>query len=451
MEQMHANTIDQYNIFIEKHKTNNLMQIRLSNVNDNTCVFICTIDDVRFEQFKIEQSLYVTFDQFVNLINEMMEKCRHRQMNIMVTVTKGNYPPIANEPSAYQLQFFEKGAFKNLIHISLPLVPAPYDVILFHINQTYAQINEENRILMQKNMNFQADLMQKGEQIDRLNGAVAGLKTGLSEQEKLFKEKYKHQLAQLEADVKDMSNLKMQQTQDYERQISTLKNRIDSLHKENFTLGEQLKQEKKQLELTCNDNKKAINSIGELNQQINLMKGERMTQTNVVQKHDQTVTDLRKQIQMLEQQVAEYQKRSQELVAEIQAEKNISQKKKDAVKMLTEDVYNANTIIRRQAVEIEKLKRKVELRTEVALKQEQVIRETGKGKENASDLITQIDTDLKRHAEQSQETERRLDMLRDKTNLIQDKYRNRIDEIYAKLHSISPSTSSTNISTKLYH
>lgn len=448
MEQMHANTIDHYNICIEKHKSANLMQIRLSNVNDNTCAFICTIDDGRFEQFKIEQSLYVTFDQFVNHITEMMEKCRHKQMNIMVTMADGNHrPPAPTDTQSYQLQFYEKGAFKNLIHISLPVISAPYEVILFHINQIYAQINEENRILMQKNMNFQMDSMQKGEQIERLNGVISGLKTGLGEQEKTLKDKYRHQLAQMEADFKDLSNGKAQQAQDYEKQMAAIKSRIDSMNKDNFTLSEQLKVEKKQLESVRSDHKKAMHSIGELNQQLNLMKGERMGQLNLVQKHDQIVLDLRKQVNTLEHQMSEQEKRNHEMAAELQAQKNITQKKKDSLKMLTEDVYNANTIIRRQAVEIEKLKRKVELRTEVALKQEQVIRETG-GKENAGDIMRKIDGDLKQHAEQNQDTERRIQMLRDKTNKIEDKYRDRIDEIFAKLHAISPSTSSTNITTK---
>lgn len=450
MEQMHANTVDHYNICIEKHKTGNLMQIRLSHVNDNTTVFICTIDDGRFEQFKIEQSLYVAFEQFVNHITEMMEKCRHKQMSIMVTTSGAAVRQLAGcaDTQSYQLQFYEKGAFKNLIHISLPIIPAPYEVILFHINQTYAQINEENRILLQKNMNFQMDSMQKTDQIERLNGMIAGLKSGFAEQEKALKEKYRQQLAQLEADHKEMASAKAQQAQDYEKQVAGHKARADAMVKEKSTLGEQLKAEKKQNELLRSDNQKAMHSIGELNQQLNLMKGERLAQLNVGQRHDQMVTDLRKHTQMLEQQLAEQQKRCQEMMAEIQAEKNIGQKKRDALKMLTEDVYNANTIIRRQAVEIEKLKRKVELRTEVALKQEQVIRDSGKGKakENVGDVMQKIDVDLRRHAEQSQETERRLQMLRDKTNLIEDKYRDRIDEIFAKLHAISPSTSSTNVS-----
>lgn len=446
MEQIHANTIDHYNICIEKHKNSNIMQLRLSNVNDNTNVFICTIDDGRFEQFKVEQSLYVTFDQFVNHITEMMEKCRHKQMSIMVTMVNGANHELAGcvGSQSYQLQFYEKGAFKNLIHISLPIIPAPYEVILFHINQTYAQINEENRILMQKNMNFQMDSMQKSDQIERLNGIIAGLKTALGEQEKALKDKYKHQLAQMEADQSEMSNDKLHQAQEYEKQIAAQKNRIDTMRKENFTLGEQLKAETRQNELLRIDNKKSLNSIGELNQQLNLMKGERAANLNVLQRHDQIVTDLRKQVQSLEQQLTEQQKRNQEMMAEVQAEKNISQKKKDALKMLTEDVYNANTIIRRQAVEIEKLKRKVELRTEVALKQEQVIRESGKGKENMGDVMKKIDVNLKQHAEQNQETELRLQILRDKTNLIENKYRDRIDEIFAKLHAISPSPSPTN-------
>lgn len=446
-DQLHTNQMESFSFFIEKHKSLNLIQIRLSNAHDSSLVFICTIDDEKFQQFKIEQSLHVTFEAFVNQISEMVEKCGQRKMNGLLTINNNENQHIDTFQSM-RLEFYEKGTFKNLIHISLPIMSAPLEVILFHINHTTAQIQEENRILMQKNMNFQMELTQKSEEIDCLNGVINGLKSNLNEQEKIFREKYKEQLMRLESEIKEMTNKKNYQTQEFDKQINAFKNRIETLVKENFTLSEQWKSENKQNMQLRNDNKKSINKIAELNQQLDQLNNERMCQRTSVKKNDQIVLDLRQQLKDLEQKMMKCDKENQELMAEVQAEKNICQIKKDALKMATEDICNANTIIRRQAAEIELLKRKVDLRTEVALKQEQVIREAGKGKENLGDLMKQIDVAIKENAEKNQETEHKLKSIRDRTNLLEDKYRDRIDDIYSKLHSISPSASSTNCNSR---
>lgn len=434
-EKMHANSIDDYNFCIEKHKTMNLIQIRLSSVRDNTSVFICTIDNTKFENFKVEQNLYVTFETFVNHITEMVEKCRQKRMNILLTMENSGFEP--SKAQKYRLQFYEKGTFKNLEHISLPIESAPFEVILFHINQTYAYSQEENRILIQKNNNLQLELAQRDGQIDMLNGAINGMKNNLSEQEISFKERLKEHTNRLEIEIKELNDVKNYQTQEFEKQIAAFKARVETLMKENYTLTEQIQSEQKQTSKLRADGKKALNVISNLNQQIEQLNGERLNQQNVVQKNDKCVTDLRKQVNDLEQKMMMYKKQKQELLAELEAERNICQIKKDGLKMATEDICNANTIIRKQATEIEMLRKKVELRTEVALKQEQLIREAGKGKENLGNLMEKINDALKQNTEQSKDTDSRIQSIRDRTNLIESKYRDRIDDLYDKICTIS--------------
>lgn len=441
-EKVHANSIDDYNFCIEKHKTMNLIQIRLSSVRDNTSVFICTINDSKFEHFKLEQNLYVTFEAFVNHITEMVEKCRQKQMNVLLTMANGVFEP--NKGQIFRLQFYEKGTFKNLEHLSLPIESAPYEVILFHINQTYAYSQEENRILLQKNNNLQLELAQKDDQIDLLNGAVNGLKLKLNEQERFLKERYKEQFTRFENEIKELNDAKIYQTQEFEKQISAFKARVESLMKENYTLTEQLQNETKQTaKLRC-DGKKALSTIAGLNKQLDQMNSERANQQSAVQKGDKIANDLRQQIKELEQKLLSYKKQKQELLAEIEAGRNICQMKKDGLKMATEDICNANSIIRKQAAEIEKLRKKVELRTVVALKQEQLIQEAGKGKENLGDLVEKVNEALQQTAEQNRDTETRIKSIRDRTNLIESKYRDRIDDLYDKLCTISQPPNSNN-------
>lgn len=434
-DKTHANSIEDYNFCVEKHKTMNLIQIRLSSVRDNTSVFICTIDDAKFEHFKLEQALYVTFESFVNHITEMVEKCRQKQLNILLTMTTSCFEPTKNE--MFRLTFYEKGTFKNLEHITLPIEAAPYEVILFHINQTYAYSQEENRILLQKNTNLQLELAQKDDQMDMLNGVINGLKINLNEQEKVYKDRCKEQLTRLEMEIKEINDARNYQTQEFEKQIAAFKARVESLMKDNYTLNEQLQNEAKQTAKLRNDSKKAMSTIAGLNQQIEQLNAERVNQQTAVQKNDKTVSDLRTQINGLEQKMLMYKKQKQELLAELEAEKNICKIKKDGLKMATEDICNANSIIRKQAAEIETLKKKVEQRTEVALKQEKLLRESGKGKENLGSLMEKINDALKQTSELNKDTEHNIQTIRDRTNIIESKYRDRIDDLYDRICTIS--------------
>lgn len=443
-ERVQANSIEDYNFCIEKHKTMNLIQIRLSSIRDNTSVFICTIDNTKFENFKLEQSLYVTFEAFVNHITEMVEKCRLKQMNVLLTMVNRTFEPTKTQ--MFRLQFYEKGTFKNLEHISLPIESAPYEVVLFHINQTYAYSQEENRILLQKNNNLQLDMAQKDDQIELLNGMINGLKLNLSEQENVMKERCKEQLTRLEIEIKDIHDAKNYQTQEFEKQISAFKTRVETLMKENYTLNDQIQSETKQAAKLRAEGKKAMNMIAGLNQQIEQLNGERMNQMSSVQKNDKIVSDLRKQVNDLEQKILLYKKQKQELLAEIEAEKNICQIKKDGLKMATEDICNANSIIRKQAAEIDMLRKKVELRTEVALKQEQMLRDSGKGKDSLNNLMENIKVAMKQNTALNKDTENHIKSIRDRTDLIESKYRDRIDDLYDKICTITqPNSANDNL------
>lgn len=433
-EQMYANTIENFNVSIEKHKSMNLVQIRLCSVRDNTLIYICTIDDIRFEQFKMEQMLFVTFDSFLNHITEMMEKCRNKIINITLTTVNGTN--LTTHDDEFQLQFYEKGTFKNLVHISIPIMPAPYEVILFQINQTYARLQEENRILLQKNIHFQTELTQRAEQIEQLNGIINGMRTTLNDQENFFKDAHKDKLMRLENETKNAIDAKNYQIQELEKQINAYKMRIDSMAKENAGLVEKLNFETKQNAQLRSDGRKALNKIDNLNKKLELHDNERLDQVHIIQKNDEIISDLRKQNKDLEQQISKYEKRNHELLAELQAEKNICQIKKDGLKIATEDICNANTIIRRQANEIETLRKKINLRTEVALKQEKVIREASKGKENVGSLIERMDEDMQQISKQNQETQMKIDSIRDRANVMEGKYRDRIDDLHDRIQII---------------
>lgn len=441
-----AKTIEQrFNLTIEKHKTINLIQIRVASVNDKTMIFLCSVDDARFEQFKIEQSLHVTFEYFVKHITQMFDDCRANKLNMLIVLgTNG-------QNDRGHLQFYEKGTFKNLIHISLPIERAPIEVILFYVNESYAKLQEQNRMLAQNNNGLTMELQQKADQLNATAEMVNQLRAELNEQQKLHTSKQKEQMARLEQEFKHVSDSKDFQKQELEKQVSAFRARIDTLVKENYASKEQNRAEMKVSAQLRSENKKLNDCVADLQMQLEQLKSDQLSRKNATQKNDHIQQELRKQMQTLQEKISFYEKQNSELMAELDAEKNICQIKRNGLKMATEDICNANTIIRKQAAEIVALREKIEWRTEVALKQEQVIREKGKAADSLTSLMKSLESSLNENAEQNKETEDRLKWIEKQTDHLQQKYETKIEEIFNKVCAMpkaSGRTSSTSTSRR---
>lgn len=437
-------TIEQrFNLTIEKHKTINLIQIRLCSVTDKTMIFLCSVDDARFEQFKIEQSLHVTFEYFVKHITQMFDDCRTNKLNMLIVLGADGLNDRGH------LQFYEKGTFKNLIHISLPIERAPIEIILFYVNESYAKLQEQNRLLVQNNNGLSMELQQKADQLNATVDMVNRLKVELGEQEKLHASKQKEQMVRLEQEFKHVSDSKDFQKQELEKQVSAFRARIDTLVKENYAAKEQHRTETKVSAQLRSENKKLNECVADLQVQLEQIKADQLCRKNATQKSDHIHQELRKQMQSLQEKIGCYEKQNSELMAELDAERNICQIKRNGLKMATEDICNANTIIRKQAGEIVALREKIDWRTEVALKQEQVIREKGKVTDNLTNLMQSLESSMIENAEQCKETEDKLKRIENQTDQLQRKYEAKIEEIYNKIYALpkhsgqNPSSSST--------
>lgn len=429
-----------FNICIEKHKTLNLIQIRLTSVSDESTIFVCTVDDQKFEKFKIEQSLYVTFEYFVKHITQMLDDCRQSKMNMLLTLaTDHGY-----------LQFYEKGTFKNLVHISLPIEKAPTEVILYYVNEAKVKLQEQNQLIIQKNSGLHMELLQKTEQLERMNETIIRMKTEMAEQEKLFVGRQREQIGRLELEFKHKNDSKDFQKQELEKQLTAFRAQIDTLVKENFTINDQLKKENKLTSQLRIENKNMKETIVTLKEQLKQMENDQISQKNVVQKNDHILNELRKQMQTTQEKIAFYEKQNTELMAELDAEKNICQIKRNSLKMATEDICSANAIIRKQSLEIAALKEKVDFRTELAFKQEQIIREKEQQTINLTNIIDTVGTSVKENVNQKHETETKIKWLQDQTDHLEQKYHNRIEELYKKIHTISKNANGVNRSRRSY-
>lgn len=414
-----------FGVIIDKHISQNFIQIRLVNAKDKSKMYVCNIDDSRFENFRVEQALHVSFDGFLKHLIQLLDNCRKTKLHVSLLMD--------NQSGTGQLQFYEKGTFKNLVHISLPVEVAPTELIMYALNQAYAALQDANAMAAQKYANLEMEMMQKTERIERLNETVQRLKNDLSEQELVAANRTKEQVMRMEQDFKHMSDTKDLQRIELEKQISAYRARIDALVAENHAQSEQLKKEAMIVAQLRTDNQKLKDNLKIAKEQMDIMKNGQLAQRATTQKNEQVWSELRRQVQSLEEQLKACEKQKSEILAELDAEKNICQIKRNGLKMATEDICNANAIIRKQAAEIVSLNEKIALRTEVALKQEQLIRERGKENEKAKEVLEFVGGAVQNNIEQSDVIKNQLESLRVKTDLLENKYKSRIDNILKEL------------------
>lgn len=413
-----------FSVVIDKHNLQNLIQIRLSNVYDKTSMFVCSIDDVRFENFKIEQSLHVSFDGFVKHLIQILESCRKARLNVSFCM---------QQSKTGQLQFYEKGTFKNLVHINLPIEPAPVEVILFALTQSFASLEEGKQQVVQKCNTLELELMQRTNRIEKLDETIKRLKHELNEQETVSMNKAKQQIHQLEQEFKHINDSKDFQKQELEKQIAVFRTRVDTLVQENYTLNEQIKKETSLTTKLRNENQKLKENLTGAKEEVESLKNGQMGHRISAQKHDHILNELRKQVHTLEDKVNVYEKQKSEILAELDASKNLVQIKRNALKLSSEDICNANSIIRKQATEIAALNEKIAWRTEVALKQEKVIRERGKENEKAKELLEFVGGAIQNNVEQSEEINNKLENLKFKADSIERKYKNRLSDVLSEI------------------
>lgn len=410
-----------FNIIIDKHNSQNAFQIRLTNTTDKSKMFVCSIDAAQFEIFKVEQSLHVSFEGFVKHLIQMLDNCRKASLNMLLFA--------AENATVAQLQFYEKGTFKNLVHISLPIEPAPMELILFALNQSFSMLQEQNQMAVQKCASLEMEVMQRNERIDRLNDTIKMLKMDISEQEQAAIGKSKEQICRLEQEFKQINDSKEFQRQELEKQIAAFRARVDSLINESHTLGQKLGKESAQATQLRNENQRLKESLISAKEQYELLKAEQSGQRTSVQRNEHIQNELRKQVQSLQDKVNLLEKQKSEVLAEIDAEKNICQIKRNGLKMATEDICNANSIIRKQAAEIVALKKKIDWRTEVALKQEQVISERERECEKFNDIVEFVGGSVQHNGEQIQDIDKKIETLKLRSDFLERKYKTKIADI----------------------
>ena len=65
-----------------------MQQIRINDNNDQTKIFLCTIDNYLYERIKLEQSLHVTFPGFIDHLVKIFESCRKGELYVKIEIKR---------------------------------------------------------------------------------------------------------------------------------------------------------------------------------------------------------------------------------------------------------------------------------------------------------------------------------------------------------------------------
>lgn len=114
-------------------------------------MYITTVDTTSFQALKQDQSLHVTFGGFIENLIKILQDCQAGKLEINLVQAQGRTASVGelvdtSGGGEFQLQFYEKRTFKNLIHLCLPMRMAPLNVVLFYMNSILDGLQVRNDI-----------------------------------------------------------------------------------------------------------------------------------------------------------------------------------------------------------------------------------------------------------------------------------------------------------------
>ncbi|XP_053947156.1 spindle assembly abnormal protein 6 homolog [Anastrepha ludens] len=433
----------------EKIVFKGLLQLRLTEKGDQRRVYITTLDAGSFNELKHDQSLHVTFSGFIENLARMLQDCRTGKLELALVQKQSN---TADESMDYQLQFVEMRSFKNLIHLCLPSRIAPLNVVLFYMSSRLDAIQTRNQTQEHQIQSLQQEVDMHLHTIEQLNAENGKLRENLVDNTRNLNQRHSEELQHLQESLRKASEQRHLDNERSQKTITALQLQMDKLIVEKNNLQTEKIKEQKHIDVINEELVSARSQNSSLKDQIERLHAEISSMKNTERKNEMHLADARNHISELQEKFKKYDKAKADVVAELEAEKKISQTKRKALEMAAEEISKANEIILKQTQELIKLKKTIHWRTEVALQQEKAIED--------KDALLQLGEKELSQARKTIETLReeipqQLDSMRKFANTLEQKYSEQINALRDKLKStgkenVSPHMSNTPLSAVRY-
>ncbi|XP_053681902.1 spindle assembly abnormal protein 6 homolog isoform X2 [Sabethes cyaneus] len=386
-------------------------------------MFISTIDNNSYEQIRSEQSLHVTFQGFIDHLTKILECCKKEELH-MSLVRDNNF---------YLLQFYEKSPFKNLIHLFLRIEPATTETVLFHINLLLQSFQDQAADCACQVQKYQRELTLRDDTINRLQNDLRTLNTKLQDQENMIFSRNTDEINRLQQAIKHLTDSKELEEKRLKTMISAMQEKIDQQNKELLANTERILQDTKRCESVREENHKLKSHNAQARDEIERLKAELYSYQNRDGRHEALALDLRKQTVELQSKLKVNEKQKSDLEAELEAERNICQTKKNALQLTTDEIATANAVISNLNKEIMKLKSKIELRTEIAMRQEKLIQDKEKHYDELQQTVKNIQVEHHKNRALSEEHAHTVRRIKENSEAIEEKYRKKINDLIVKV------------------
>uniref|UniRef100_A0A1I8PND9 SAS-6 C-terminal coiled coil domain-containing protein n=1 Tax=Stomoxys calcitrans TaxID=35570 RepID=A0A1I8PND9_STOCA len=222
---------------------------------------------------------------------------------------------------------------------------------------------------------LQHEINARDQKICNLEMENSKLKKIYSETTKNMQQKHSEQILELQERLKNSSEQRQQDNESNRIAIKNLQQKIDKLLEERSAIQTEKGQEQKRNEKLNEEISSLKGKIANLKEANDKCYNDLTVLKNVERKHEMHLQDFRKEINDLKEKLNNCEKDKAELMAELAAEKKISHTKRQALEIATDEISKANEIILKQSKELIKMKKILKWRTEVALQQEQTIKD----------------------------------------------------------------------------
>lgn len=356
-------------VYAEKIDFKGLIQLRLAEKSDHRKMYVSTIDMNSFNELKQDQSLHVAFPGFVENLIKILQDCQRLHLEVDL---------IQNREQQMSLQFYEMRPFKNLVHLCLPIKPAPLNVILFYMNSVLHNLQKKNASIENNMQCIQHELNSHLGRMSQLEVENTKLRESLLENSKAMTNRHQEEILRMQEALKKANDHRHSDNERHMLAMSALQAQLDKALQDKANIYSEKCQETKRCDHFRDEILSLKSSLSNVKEQNEKLMTEMAALRNTERKNEMHLIDSRKSIHELQDRIKKFDKIKSDLLAELEAEKKICQTKRQALEMATEEISKANEIIAKQGQEIMKNKKTITLRTEVALQQERAIREKDK-------------------------------------------------------------------------
>lgn len=151
------------------------------------------------------------------------------------------YLSLVQNNDSYILEFYEKRTFKNLIHLHLTLQQAPFQIVLYYLNQSLTISQDQIHCLSNQNKQLQNEIATRDYHIQQQQSENALLSEKIKENENMILHRNTEEVKRLNQEIKNIESNREFEENRLKAIINSYEAKVDQMNKDHYALNERLK------------------------------------------------------------------------------------------------------------------------------------------------------------------------------------------------------------------